>query len=430
MSDRLVVILLACIGIVSVFISSWMNTYVAIVSFFLYALSLTFFTQRAGALGPLAWFPIFFFSYSSFYTLNLVFFSTNADVGATSIYLGHLALLAFSLPILGYYFVNGVSAKVLFYNFVKVPNWAFYVAWFFCLFLVFWVLFSGLRSKREVLDSLADTVFSKLFVFFVILGVMVFLRNLSLYCEKNKFFDLVAVLSIVVLFLGYGVTGERDYLFRYAFMFVVVYFLVKRKFNMLYPLLIVVVLGAVLPATQALKGVLIADSVDFGTVSQRSFFENEFSSAGRNLQYLLDSGISQMRGVTYIWDLKRVTPFVDGQESAGRWFNDVLRHRYGDGGTSGWGFSLVAEGYMNFGYYGVFFQYLLIGFLTVIVFSVAQRGGFFLVFYVFYIASLIYVQRADMANYLGFCFKLNFTVVFFVYLCSKFGRFSSLGALK
>ncbi|WOA33078.1 O-antigen polymerase [Alloalcanivorax xenomutans] len=421
MTDRVLALFLIIFGLASLVLTATATVHVALISFFSYSFLLSFLTQRASSFGPLSWFPIFFFAYSSFYTLNSIFFLGLDEGFSLSVYLGHLALFAFSLPLLIFFFLKGM--RLGFENKISsVPSYFFYFVWGVCIFVMFWVFLSGFKSKREVIDSFSGSATSYLMIFFVVLGVLSILRNVQLFSERKFFFDKISIISVLILFLGYGFTGERDFVFRYIFMFVMILFAYKWRFSVFYPVAIILLLGTLLPVTQAMKGAFIADQIDLSIVSQRSIFENEFSSAGRNLKYVLDSGLDKMNGLTYIWDIKRATPFIGETQSTGRWFNEVLRSRYGDSGSSGWGFSLVAEGYMNFGPLGVFVQYLFIGFVSVLVFLLSRKGGLFLVFYLFYMASLIYVQRGDMANYIGFCFKLNLAVVIFICVGVKLGK--------
>lgn len=422
MIARINALILVVLGVVSLFLSTIGGVYSSLFLFFVYSVFLSLLTQKAGSLGPLAWFPVFFFSYSSFFALNSIFFLGQPDELWLSVYLGHLALFAFSLPVLAYYFFRGMKTEQPVFYF-PVQNYIFYCVWFFCFMAMGWVLSSGFTTKREVIDSSSGSVLAYLMIFFVVLGVLSTIRNVHLFSKEKRFFDWVATFSIFILLLGYGFTGERDFVFRYIFMFLIMYFTFKKKFSVIYPLAIILLLGFLLPASQALKGAVIADHVDFSIVSQRSIFENEFSSAGRNLQYVIDAGISDMNGITYLWDLKRSIPFLEGGQSTGKWFNEVLRHRYGDAGSSGWGFSLVAEGYINFGAKGVFFQYFFIGFITLLIYVFSGKNELVFIFYVFYMASLIYVQRADLANYIGFCFKVNLIVVLFIAFAVRSGKF-------
>ena len=418
MNDRLAVLLLLFFSLILLLASYVGGIYTAIISFFLYSFSLSHFTKKVGSLNPLSWFPLFFFAYSSFYTLNDIVFTLNDGDLWFGIFLGHIALVAFSLPVLIYYMIKGMRFCRPEIG-VRLPSGLFYIVWGGCGTAVFWVFLGGFKSKREVLDSFSGSILSYLMIFFLLLAAVSIVKTIEGFRNGGGFGGWKVGVSFFVLLLGYGVTGERDFVFRYLFMLVVVLFLYRWKFSAFYPVLIILALAFFLPVSQALKGVVIVDQVDFSLVSQRSVFENEFSSAGRNLQYVIDSRLARMNGLTYIWDIRRAMPFLEGGQSAGKWFNEVLRVRYGDGGTSGWGFSLVAEGYMNFGVIGVAIQYYFLGVVTLVVFLLSSRGGLYLLFYVFYLASFIYVQRADFANYLGFCFKLNIFIILCVWVALK-----------
>ena len=108
MIARINALILVVLGVVSLFLSTIGGVYSSLFLFFVYSVFLSLLTQKAGSLGPLAWFPVFFFSYSSFFALNSIFFLGQPDELWLSVYLGHLALFAFSLPVLAYYFFRGM----------------------------------------------------------------------------------------------------------------------------------------------------------------------------------------------------------------------------------------------------------------------------------------------------------------------------------
>lgn len=73
------------------------------------------------------------------------------------------------------------------------------------------------------------------------------------------------------------------------------------------------------------------------------------------------------------------------------WF----KNQYAPNSSSGYGYALDAEGYLNFGYAGVILTFLFIPFLQRYIFNRASKSNFFIYYSIFYGSFVMYCLRND-----------------------------------
>lgn len=276
-----------------------------------------------------------------------------------------------------------------------------------CLILLLALTTLGFVSKREFLSAISTTNWQKLVLLFQIVPFAFALHLLALGNAGAR--SLIAHVSrwevFFALLLGVaimGIIGERDFLFRMLFfwLLVVISNLRADRFWIM-PLSAAIALGA-MPFTQGLKAFVVSGA-DISSVGQ-DILTNEFTSAGSNFSYVYERSI---RDSTFPSGLARtLSPLLDGQSST-EWFNTVIRPSYGDGGTSGWGFSLVAEAWVNFDLPGVLGVYFVLGAVAGLLHRLSRRGVGFYLFYLGYLSTLVYAQRADISNVINLSLKVN-----------------------
>lgn len=389
--------------------------------------------ERYGILHPISWFSPFMLLYSISYPL---FIWTSGGTSSQldiviplcmATYVGFIMPIAFLSPFR--ILVPAITIDP------KIIRKLIFISIVLCILLVLYVIVLGVASKREFIDItrasgvgsafLAFTLLSVFYAVYLLIKVQRIARGV-----RSRLGDAVVlgVAVFAILLIGYGATGERDYMFRSILLVMLILFSVKyhAKFRYYYLLGSVFILILVLPATQSAKAFLISSSVSGAVFEVENIWKTEFASAGRNLLYLMERGVNDYHGETFIWDVKRALNFIfPDQLSTGMWFNQTLRTFFGDEGTSGWGFSLVAEGYINFGLIGPPILFLFLGLLSSGMYSHAARSQLKFIFYLCSIPVIIYVLRADLANYISLIFKINGFIVLVFYIASKFGSQSS-----
>lgn len=389
--------------------------------------SLLLYFESAGPLHPAAWFSVFLFLYAVHYPLFLL--DTKA-IYAESLQVLPLHFLALAGFLIG---IISTSSKPLQVPRMPIRAGALRVLILLlipiCVGLVIMLLVLGIGSKREYIDTVVSGSFGMLFLSFQIISITYLVYALRLThsagaeCSlRHSFFTTLGISVFIVLILGFGVTGERDILFRLGLLIYLCLMALKRGPTYRFWHFIVLSFTSVFLVNilQGLKGFLVASSDENPTSRNVSIFLNEFFSAGRNLAYVLSRNIEPVGGETYIWAVERYfrVLFPDTM-SATQWFNSVVRVSFGDGGTSGWGFSLVAEAYLNFGAVGIFLFFLFVGLLTSALYSLARRSTFWFIFYLLFIPTLVYVIRADFANFLSLVFKINIFIVGLIWVFGK-----------
>lgn len=142
-----------------------------------------------------------------------------------------------------------------------------------------------------------------------------------------------------------------------------------------------------------------------------SIFDGEFISAGKNLDTILSNKVNwdYFYGQTFLWDIPRsIIParFYYYQNSVG-WFADqfhAARLRVGQGV----GFSLAAEGFINFGYVGVILIFFVFAGLLSFLYNRSHRSFNSFIIYVLVAGFFIFTIRADLSNLFSPLFKQIF----------------------
>lgn len=384
-------------------------------------------TVRAGPLYPAAWFSVFLCLYSINYPLFVLTFEGTASPSLAQILpLNFLALNGF---LLGSAFARLNPFEAPRINLSKSAVRAIiWVSSICSLLLLVFVQYLGLGTKREVVDTINALGIEPLFLVFQILTISAICYGICIYQSAERgslksFFATPCLVTFVVLIMAFGITGERDLLFRGLLLVFLAYGALTKgrayKFWH-YPALGVLVIY-ILPFMQSLKGFLLPSNGGLHAQQFASIYWNEFASAGRNLHNIIEWDVPFVYGETFSNAFVRYFDFLGtNAQSSTQWYNQVIRVAHLEGGTSGWGFSLVADAYINFGGVSVFISFLLIGALTSILYRAAARNGFAFVFYLMFIPTAIYVIRADLANLLSLTFKVNVVLVGAVWAASVF----------
>lgn len=374
--------------------------------------------RTAGILHPLSWFPPFFLAYSISYPLFVAYYGYVDELLPKLIPVSAIALMGF---VVGTCFV---CSRVNLRSFPAAQTdrleWRLHkplLVW--CMIVLALVFLSGAGTKREVLNYLDANPLIRLalngFSFLIIVSLSIVLWSASPVRFALLFGNPAIALTAVVLFIAFGILGERDLLFKFLLSCFLIVHSRNHSTRGLHMIALVLVAFLILPVTQAAKSFVLSGDLSTASVAMEELLGSEFSSAARNLHYILGTQFTELNGATYIWDLQRFFGFLfPDAESATSWFNNVVRDQYGEGGTAGWGFSLVAEAYINFGLTGVFLQFLLIGIVSSKVYTLCRRGIYYSLFYLLYIPTVIYCLRADMANYLSLNIKQNLVMVLFL----------------
>jgi oligosaccharide repeat unit polymerase len=282
----------------------------------------------------------------------------------------------------------------------------------------------GYSHKGEIYSS-GGTIVS--------MGFRVALVFLMLYAVNLTIQGLLEKKLDMSLFLGtFGITGlitffsgERDLLIRFSVISLFVYHIVinKGKFTrktlalglgglVLVPLLKKYKYFGLSGQTSAMSGSLVVD-----------FFTSDFVSASKNMQTLLldVNAKGTFAGATWLSTFVRLFGldvfFSENVVSAANWYNMT----YFPAGRAGQGFTLVGDGYVNFGYAGIVILFLSLGMLVGFLFRRSRKGVYSFVYYVMSIPVFMYSVRADLANVLLPLIRQNLIIILLLQVALRAG---------
>lgn len=225
---------------------------------------------------------------------------------------------------------------------------------------------------------------------------------------------IIAIETSVIMFSA--VTGERNYMFQIALITLICFSLAgKIKWYHLVGTLIGMVV--LIPLSRSFKYYILTRSISAAFSWNNllvEFLDGEFISAGRNLQLLSANGyINYFHGESLINDIVRL--FYDTGYSNQTWFHDV----FFTNSSTGYGFTIVGEGYVNGGYFGVIFLMTMMGLLIRMLYSNAKKSRYYMVIYIYMIPFFIYSIRADFANILSALLKYSFVGIILIKIIEK-----------
>jgi O-antigen polysaccharide polymerase Wzy len=262
---------------------------------------------------------------------------------------------------------------------------------------------NDLSSKYAI--ALSDSVFTRLDSSFSIYA-LAFSVLLAASLKKGVFPGWLVLFSLGWNTFAFLICGERDFVFRILWISL---FLVDSLYR---PLprwgLAGFAIGAIalVPILQDMKNLLLLSDGPPVVAPETSMISrvllDEFLTGSENLQTYLQerSDGPFFFGETLLWDIKRaVLPgaIFPTERYPTRWFNETF---YPDvlalGG--GRGFTLVGEGYMNFGAVGVILWFLLLGCFVKYLYVRATESLAWLAVYVVSMPLIVFIIRADFSH--------------------------------
>lgn len=348
-------------------------------------------------MNPLTWFPPVFFMYSVSFPMLVFFKKENYIIGIEhALFLEWVALVVLivvlSIPVK--YKVSFESNELV--NIRKIVFPIYIVSLIMSGVYLTYIYTTGLNTKYSI--ALDQSIFSNLepfFSIFVLSFLILFTYNLVINGKISKIL-LVSSLGFTILILF--VAGERDLFLRaiigMVFLIHCLYKKIKKK-----TLLLLGLIGIIsIPILSNLKNFAFdVKEFSFGDSIISEIFGGEFMSASRNLTFLIAKPDlwNFFRGETLIWDIQVAT--MGDAISPGAWFNQTFfPNLVARGGGNG--FTLVGEGYMNFGVIGVIIAFFVLGLFLKYLYINAYKNLILLIVYVATIPIVIYAIRGDFAT--------------------------------
>ncbi|EHS1183672.1 oligosaccharide repeat unit polymerase [Vibrio vulnificus] len=296
------------------------------------------------------------------------------------------------------------------------------------IFIVFFIIViggvlvfkSGATSKRELLDS--NSGINSIIGYVVLFGLIaICLRALRV--SRTMQLDPILYCFFILLLVNMLVTGERDSLFRFIILMLFVFFDFHKRASFKITVFLLLMAVFVVPISQLFKSAFLSGSIGVIQTGLELLLSNEFVSAGQNLYSLIYFGVDH--SVLFVFtDLVRAfTPSVllDSLniQSTVAWFNNTYRVENSFSGTAGWGFGIIAEGYLIGDLAGVVFVSFALSLFISFFYRRSFISEYYYVFYLCLITTSIYVLRGDLANLLSQSLKINGILVIFLYFLHK-----------
>jgi len=350
---------------------------------------------------PYTWYVPFFFLYSASVPI-LVWLEIKEDIGdlQETVFLEWLALTVFLL-------VVGPVGRKLMLPSQQLPRMKV-MAWvLLTLSMAVSAAYLGhiwqnnLASKYEI--ALSPSVLARLDPAFSVYA-LVYTMLLCIAFQHKVFPWGLIVCALGWNVLAFLLSGERDLVFRILWITVFLFHGLYRPLSRGVLAGIAVAFITLVPILGDLKNVLLSETeptVILNALALR-VLNDEFLTGSENLQfYLRNAGFEPFYfGETLLWDLKRAfLPgfiFPEGPDPQ-RYFNMTFFPEIVEQG-GGRGFTLVGEGYMNFGALGVVLWFVFLGLFVRYLYERGTRSVTWFAVYVVSMPLIIYVIRADFSN--------------------------------
>lgn len=414
------IILYPCLVVFTLFLLIFNNLYCFITINVLLVIILAFLTRLDIKNPVLLWTTVFVLYQISYPILNNLgvkvfeFYSLNADYYLFS-WIATVSFLVF------YGSLENVSCTK---DDIKLKtNTKFLRLLYFGLFIIctissLYIIVNGFHNKYELANS-SDFILnlgSMAYTAIVILPVFFLLSDNMTKQEKM----VVSFVTFAVALFGMFTYGERSYVFNYLLIMLICYFVFKK---ITVKKLLVVGIGIIVffSVSSSLKMVLANNTYVDSDAEQNiivAFLDSDFASAGFNFNYLLnnDAG-SILKGRSYVYDfLSPVDGVVDLKKySSTMWYTD----QYWKTRKTGLGFSMIGEGYANFGIFGIVLQMLIIARLIKFFYLRSNRNGYYFVIYVGLMALSLYSCRQALGNIISPWVKYYIVMTVAVYFMNR-----------
>lgn len=357
-------------------------------------------------------FTLYSISYPILYSANII---TRFGYNKQLIILQWLALTVFLLvfsPL-----SNITMNKDKKYIDIKLNKYVINFIWCFLLIATLLISRAGYTSKKDIYAS--GNIFVNFAFSLATLFTIIYMYNLIYKLISKAKIDVLLVIKVwsaIILLTLFS--GERDLLFRLIVVTVFILYLFNKIKNRHIVLAIPFVIIA-LPLSHSFKYFFLSGQInelnilDFKSLIYE-FLNGEFVSASKNLQVILNnSQITEgyFGGRTIINDFVRI--FFETDFSHGRWF---MQSFFPHTTHTEYGFTLVGQGYINFGYLGVILIFALLALFLRILYKNASKNIFYMIMYLYSVPLFMYAIRADIANIFSPFIKYLLLGIIFMYI--------------
>lgn len=350
---------------------------------------------------PYTWFGVSFFAYSAS-TPILVAMHEASAVGSLhkALTLEWIALVAFLVAV-----GPAKRTPVFTANLDKIVSSAKFLYGLCFLASVVFVAaawFGGYTDKLQLLRS--NSFWLKLSSAFPVMSLAFAVLVTATILRRRR-----PPWGLLVFTLGWTsfallVTGERDFVYRAILIAALLMHSLYRHIGRMGIAVLIIAAFGFVPLLASLKVVLISHEkvdVSFSRIVVGAL-SDEPATASRNLDVLLSQPDAEGKegGRTLLQDIRRAalpSSFFPQGDDPTSVFNRTFYPNYVAGG-GGVGFTLVGEGYLNFGALGVGMWFAFLGLVIRALYSRSAHSPIWLVAYVTMVPIAVYIIRADFSN--------------------------------
>lgn len=366
---------------------------------------------------PYVWYSLFFSLYALGYPILLVMNENNPiyyyGYSNELFYLHWAALFTFLLIV-----SPKISEKIDLKHPYEVRNVFIFNTFFYWILTILSILYflyvqvSGSSTKVNLSDGVSVTSLGvKMLLIYVLVTTIELVKHL--YKKQNHQFYKKSFITTLILLLIMFFTAERDLLFRFILIVFFVYYIFLYKQNHKFKLVIIGTLFFIsIPISRSFKFFWMrgeTESLNSNLLAE--FINSEFHTQSRNVQLLINNSIYKSY-FEYSSILNAPLKLINMDKfSMLEWFQNTFYQNK----TTGMGFSLVGEGYLNGNYIGVICIFFIISLFVKISYINSSKNMYYLVIYLLMIPITIYTMRADLNNFLSQSIKQIFlTVILFI----------------
>ena len=283
----------------------------------------------------------------------------------------------------------------------------------------FYIIKNGYNSKYDLAHSGIPliTVGTISYTILIIFPLFFFLTTNIKRFEKIS----IGIFNFLLLLFGVFTFGERSFLLNYMIVLLINYVsFYKLRFRKMAPIFMLCIL--IYSFSSSLKMILSSNRYisksnnDYGIVV--NFLNSNFPSAGYNFNYLLNHNQnSVLKGKSYIYDfLSPVDDIVPiGKYNPSKWYQSTFwKNR-----KTGVGFSLVGEGYANFGLLGIIIEMFLLARIIKFFYLLSNKNYYYYIINLGCLSLSLYACRQSLASIISPIFKYYILLAVIIYYVNR-----------
>jgi oligosaccharide repeat unit polymerase len=397
------------------------------------------FLSRNNKLNPSFWLPPVFMLYSIsapfLYILGVYqYYDSYAEV----LFVEHIAIIMF---LISYFNLTGKDKISVNCLTLSISNKTISDKLVLFVFMSFAIIYIALLIRSGISIKFDKAITQDVFLAFDFLFTMLIVIYSFVICKSWLLRSAAPIKHIIsffiIILLASLLTLERDIIFRAIVVLIFLYFVNVGKANLfklgiaLITLIVFSTIYKIYLSGSSLSDISMfskySDSFSIYTILAILVFGSEFRTASENLALIIDKinigALDYLNGHALLTEFYTILSFgfLNDREYSGgmsAWFSkEFFINHYEAGGGSG--FSLVGQGYLDQGIFGVAVLFMLFGLLVRFFYIRAGRSIYWLIFYINIIPIVMFSLRQGVGAPISQGLKHVFIPILIIYIASK-----------